>query len=127
MAARKPKGTVYLFHFHQPIGSERHQATHYVGWAENLERRIAEHFSGQGARIMAYVSGWRKRDADPESLFPDYRESYRVQELAITWDVVVLAEGVTRDYERAIKRHRNHKHYCPVCVDRPRRPRKGIK
>jgi hypothetical protein len=39
-------GTVYLLHFDRPC---RH-ARHYVGWALNVKRRLAEHEAGRGAR-----------------------------------------------------------------------------
>jgi hypothetical protein len=52
MIARIP--TVYLLHFAAPLGNPanpRAQAAHYLGWALNLERRLAQHRTGQGAHI----------------------------------------------------------------------------
>jgi len=49
-------GEVYLFHFHQPLGNlsnRRAQASHYVGFAEDLEARIAKQLAGRGAKIVA--------------------------------------------------------------------------
>jgi len=44
-------GTVYLLHFDQPYKHARH----YVGWASNVRRRLAEHEAGRGARLLAVV------------------------------------------------------------------------
>ena len=49
-------GTVYLLHFDQPYKHARH----YVGWASNVKRRLAEHEAGRGARLLAVVT--RRRD-----------------------------------------------------------------
>jgi GIY-YIG catalytic domain len=48
-------GTVYIFHFHRPIGNlanPRAQASHYCGFTEDLDARIAEHMAGRGAKIV---------------------------------------------------------------------------
>jgi predicted GIY-YIG superfamily endonuclease len=42
---------IYLLHFDQPY---RH-AQHYLGYADNIERRIAEHRAGRGAKLTAAV------------------------------------------------------------------------
>src|SRR5215510_2445485 len=42
------KQTVYLIHFNR---SYRH-ARHYLGYSENLDKRICDHLCGQGARLM---------------------------------------------------------------------------
>jgi len=50
------QGEVYLFHFTAPLGNlsnPRAQARHYVGFAEDLDRRIATHLAGRGAKIVA--------------------------------------------------------------------------
>jgi len=49
------EGHVYLFHFHQPLGNpanRRAQASHYVGFAEDLEARLAAQLAGRGAKIV---------------------------------------------------------------------------
>lgn len=46
--------TVYLLHFSAPLGNlanRRAQASHYLGWAVDLDRRVAQHRAGQGAAI----------------------------------------------------------------------------
>ena len=51
-AARAPvTGTVYLLHFDRAY---RH-ARHYVGYTDNLPRRLEEHREGTGARLMEVV------------------------------------------------------------------------
>jgi predicted GIY-YIG superfamily endonuclease len=61
-------GTVYLLHFDRPYGpgggaNGRGTAGHYLGWAKNLEQRLAQHEAGTGARLMQVVKdagiGWR--------------------------------------------------------------------
>ena len=37
-------GTVYLMHFSEPFGHARH----YIGWAEDLQRRLAQDRARQG-------------------------------------------------------------------------------
>ncbi len=52
-------GTVYLVHFDRPY----QHARHYLGWARNVKRRLAEHETGRGARLLAVVRaagiGWQ--------------------------------------------------------------------
>lgn len=46
--------TVYLLHFERPLGNPQNPralASHYVGWAQNLEARIAQHRAGRGAHL----------------------------------------------------------------------------
>lgn len=43
---------VYLICFSEPIGTERHRARHYAGFAESdVQARFAAHQAGRGARI----------------------------------------------------------------------------
>lgn len=50
--------TIYLLHFDTPY---RH-AKHYLGIARNLDKRLAQHAAGQGARLTQVVKdagiGW---------------------------------------------------------------------
>ncbi len=85
-------GTVYLLHFDQPYKHARH----YVGWARNVKRRLAEHAAGRGARLLAVV-----RDA------------------GIGWQLARLWPG-SRARERQIKRQGGHARQCPLCGVRPR-------
>lgn len=81
-------GTIYLLHFDKPY---RH-ASHYLGWAKDLEKRLGQHASGSGARLMAVLKehgiGWT---------------------LARTWD------DVDRNYERRLKIQGGHSRKCPIC------------
>jgi hypothetical protein len=43
-----PRGTTYLLHFTRPI-SPAHTAQHYLGWADDLDERLA----AQAARLGA--------------------------------------------------------------------------
>jgi predicted GIY-YIG superfamily endonuclease len=85
---------VYLIHFDRRY---KH-AGHYIGWARDLLRRLAEHARGQGARLMAVITeagiGWR---------------------LARTW-----SGGRAR--ERQIKKQGGASRRCPLCGVRPRIP-----
>jgi hypothetical protein len=94
-------GTVYLLHFDRPYGpgggpNGRGTAKHYIGWASDLDTRLAEHKAGHGARLLAVVHaagiGWT---------------------LARTWPG-------SRIRERQIKRQGGASRCCPMCGVRPR-------
>jgi predicted GIY-YIG superfamily endonuclease len=85
-------GTVYLLHFNQPYKHARH----YVGWASNVGRRLAEHAAGRGARLLAVV-----------------------REAGIGWQLARMWPG-SRARERQIKRQGGHARHCPLCGVRPR-------
>ena len=80
-------GTVYLLHFAHPY---RH-ARHYLGYAEHLERRLACHRAGNGARLLEVISAagidWR---------------------LARTW-------SGSRTLERRLKGWHSGVRLCPIC------------
>lgn len=90
-------GTVYLLHFDRPYKHARH----YMGWAEDLQRRLDEHLAGRGARltsvVMAHGIGWT---------------------LARTWPG-------TRARERQLKVMGGASRRCPLCGVRPRAPVAG--
>lgn len=89
-------GVVYLFHFSQPLGnpaSPHGQAGHYLGWTNDLRRRLAEHRNGWGAAItMAAV------------------------ERGITLHLVRIWAG-PRALEPQLKRGKNLPRLCPLCRD----------
>lgn len=87
---------VYLIHFDEKL----HHAQHYVGYTENLEGRMFCHRNGNGARILN-----------------------RCNKLGIKYKVVRIWKHAGPDLEQHIKRHKNTKHYCPVCSRKPRKPR----
>lgn len=79
---------VYLIHFSP---SYKH-AKHYLGWAEDIDRRLAEHEIGAGARLtqVAVDAGCRLI-------------------LARVW------EDGDRTLERKLKNRKNAPALCPVC------------
>lgn len=88
-----PSGTVYLLHFERSLADH---AQHYLGWAGDLEARLAEHRSGNGARLMAAIS--------------DHR---------IDWELVRTWEG-TRALERRLKDQHDARALCPKCREKRR-------
>jgi predicted GIY-YIG superfamily endonuclease len=80
-------GTIYLLHFDRPFGHARH----YLGWALDLNARLADHGKAHGSALMRAVAaagiGWR---------------------LAATW------EG-DRYRERQLKNRGGHARKCPIC------------
>lgn len=82
-----PQGTVYLLHFDAPLA----HAQHYVGYAEDLEARIARHRKGNGARLV--------------SVFAEKGIGFTV---ARTWPG-------DRKQERRIKNLKNSPRLCPIC------------
>jgi len=81
------EGTVYLLHFARPY---RH-ARHYLGYAEDLERRLARHRAGTGARLLEVIS-----------------------EAGITWRLVRTWSG-SRTLERQLKGRHSGVRLCPLC------------
>ena len=86
---------VYLVHFSRKL----HHAGHYVGYTDNLIRRIAEHRTGKGARLLAACN--------------DKNIDWRI---ARTWTFPNAISA--RTWERHIKRQHNTPRWCPVCNGR---------
>jgi predicted GIY-YIG superfamily endonuclease len=86
-AATEQVGTVYLLHFAHPY---RH-ARHYLGYAENLERRLACHRAGTGARLLEVISA-----------------------AGIDWRLVRTWSG-SRTLERRLKGRHSGVRLCPLC------------
>ena len=80
---------VYLLHFSEPY---RH-ARHYLGSTEDLERRLAEHRGGTGARLMEVVG-----------------EAGISFTLARTWPG-------GRKRERQLKKQGGRSRLCPLCSE----------
>ena len=85
--ATRPEGTVYLLHFDEPY---RH-AKHYIGFTEDLDRRLVEHQTGAGARLIEVIIN-----------------AGRSFTLARTWPG-------DRTLERRLHRRKASPRFCPVC------------
>lgn len=85
---------VYLIHFDRPIGTTnpRGKAQHYIGYTESLEKRLAQHRSGNGSAIMAAVSS-----------------------AGIGWQCVRTWSHGTRSLERKLKNYHKSRQLCPIC------------
>ncbi len=80
-------GTVYLIHLATPMA----HAKHYIGYAQDVLARLAEHRAGTGARLLA-VAGQR----------------------GIGFELVRMWPG-DRTFERKMKNRKNAPRYCPIC------------
>jgi predicted GIY-YIG superfamily endonuclease len=87
-----PAGVVYLLHFDRPYGHARH----YLGWAKDLDRRLIEHQTGAGARLVQVAI--------------NAGVSF---ELARTW-------SGSRQLERRLKTLGSRGRVCPICSPRRR-------
>jgi len=83
------KSGVYLIHFSPAY---KH-AKHYIGYADDIGKRVAEQQAGTGARLcqVAVAAGCHLV-------------------LARVWP------GQTRRFERQIKNHKNAPRHCPICA-----------
>jgi predicted GIY-YIG superfamily endonuclease len=81
---------VYLLRFHQPVGSGKKFVSYYLGFCADrrLEQRLAEHRSGNGAKLVAAAIA-----------------------RGIDFDVVRTWPKATRADERRLKRQHNHKRF----------------
>jgi predicted GIY-YIG superfamily endonuclease len=86
-AARGRGGVVYLLHFDRRY---KH-AGHYTGWTQDLAARLAQHGTGEGARLLAVV-----------------------HEAGISWDLARTWPG-PRARERQLKRQGGASRHCPLC------------
>lgn len=82
---------IYLLHFDFPLKHARH----YAGATTDLERRLNEHATGQGAAILRHLlkigTGWR---------------------LANLW---TTNDALPFAVEFAMKSQKNGPRYCPIC------------
>lgn len=79
--------TVYLLHFTEPYKHARH----YLGFALDLDARLARHLAGNGARLIEVIT-----------------QANIGFVLARTW------EG-DRKLERRLKNRHNSPQLCPIC------------
>jgi predicted GIY-YIG superfamily endonuclease len=80
--------TVYLLHFSTPY----HHARHYLGFTDDLDARLADHRSGQGARLLSVI-----KDA------------------GIAWTLARTWSG-DRKFERKLKDRKATPRLCPICA-----------
>ena len=78
---------VYLLHFQE---NYKH-ARHYLGYADNLSARLAQHKAGNGARLMEVI-----------------------HDAGISWVVARIWPG-GRDLERKLKGYHSGVKLCPIC------------
>lgn len=86
---------VYLIHFDRPLGdldNPRGQAQHYIGYAKDVERRIAHHRDGSGAAIFRALA-----------------------QRGIGWQVVRVWPEGDRALERKLKAAHKARRFCPIC------------
>lgn len=86
------RSVVYLLHFSEPYKHARH----YRGSTDNLKRRLREHGTERGARLLVVVAG-----------------------AGITWELARVWPG-GRDRERQLKREGGAARQCPMCGITPR-------
>lgn len=94
------QGELYLFHFHQPLGNlsnPRAQALHYVGFSDDLVRRLADQFAGRGTRIVAAAVT-----------------------RGITFDIYHWPACLA--VEKLVKKTKKASLYCPTCCKAAGRP-----
>jgi predicted GIY-YIG superfamily endonuclease len=82
--------TTYLICLDRPRGGPVHFAQHYIGQTVNLDRRLAQHRDGTGARMLAAAA-----------------------ERGIGFNVVRTWDG-GRETERRLKAHHRAWSFCPV-------------
>jgi hypothetical protein len=90
------QGTVYLLHLSEPFGHARHYTGFASGGGRGLARRLAQHGTSRGARLLAAASA-----------------------AGITWELARTWPG-TRTRERQLKRQGGAARRCPLCGTRPR-------
>lgn len=82
-------GTIYILHFEHPFKHARH----YIGWTDNLEQRLTDHWNGRGSTLLKHV---------------------RMAEIG--WIVAAVFPG-TRNDERKLKNRGGCSRSCPICQD----------
>lgn len=101
-------GQVYLLHFDidpkAVVDPEREDATnpfharHYLGWAEDAQVRIRQHYQGQGARLTQALR--------------DKGISFTVARI---WEKQDDGKPATRNFERRLKSQGSLSRHCPIC------------
>jgi hypothetical protein len=87
------QGHLYIFHFNAPLGNlanPRAQASHYCGFAEDLDARLAKQLAGKGAKLIAAA-------LKQGLIFEVYH-----------WPAPLAVE-------KLVKAHKKTSDYCPAC------------
>jgi predicted GIY-YIG superfamily endonuclease len=81
----------YLLHFSvaYPNGN---RPQHYLGYAKNLPKRLAQHRLGKGARLTEVIT-----------------------QAGIRFEVARVWPNGSPQLERELKRRHRHRDYCPLC------------
>ena len=85
---------VYLVHMQLPL---RH-AQHYIGYADDIARRIQDHLDQIGTPILKAAS-----------------------RAGIVWEVARIWPHQDRAFERSLKQAKQTRQFCPVCIEERRR------
>lgn len=88
---------VYLLHFDSPIGG---RASHYLGYAKNVNARVSHHREGTGARLTQVAN-----------------------ERNINFEIARIWENGDRTLERKLKNRKNAKQLCPKCTGKDKQKR----
>jgi hypothetical protein len=78
---------IYLLHFDRPL----HHARHYLGYAADIDKRVARHWAGHGSRLVRAV-----------------------MQAGIGVKVVCRWDG-DRHLERKLHNRKNSSRLCPIC------------
>ena len=79
----------YLIHADHPL----HHAQHYIGWSDNIARRVKSHKQSKGSKLIA---AFNKNN--------------------ITWSVVRIWPSQDKSFERKLHNGKNSgKWLCPIC------------
>lgn len=79
---------VYLIHFSKPF----HHARHYLGYTEDLKKRLHHHKKGTGSRLLRAVG-----------------------EAGINFRVVRTWPDADGHFEQKLKKGKNSSKLCPIC------------
>jgi hypothetical protein len=93
---RSTRGTVYLLHLSEPFGHARHYTGFASGGGRGLARRLAQHGTSSGARLLAVARA-----------------------AGITWELARTWPG-SRSRERQLKNQGGAARRCPLCGVQPR-------
>ncbi len=91
---------VYLLHFDEAIGNDRHSAQHYIGYTKNVNQRMWQHSNGVGFGRLVHVA----------------------RERGITFALARVWPAGDRALEKRLKQ-RHQKLLCPICSGEAARKR----